>query len=414
MGTETEAPHVDIPSQKERLSSTVIALGFVSLFMDMSTEMAYTQIPRFLTLVLHVPSEIVGLIEGMAESAASLFRLVSGHLSDRSGRRKPLTVLGYGSSALAKPLMSLVTFWPFALLLRVADRLGKGIRTAPRDALITEATPPALRGRAFGIHRSMDTVGAMIGPLLGILLLKALASSSLSTRLRALFLFAGVPGLLAVLTLLLFVRETPKMVADRQVRLGANGGVKTLPRWRELSPLYRRFLGIVFLFNLGNFSDAFLLLRAQDIGYTPIGVMLLYAVFNMVEALLDYGVGILGDRFGRKPLIVMGYLIFGVTYLGIGYAPSKAILALFFILYGMYYAFTQGVQRAFAADFSDPQKLGAQIGAYHMVTGIALLPASLIAGKLYGIHPYLPFTLGATLAFLSAILLLFLPRPTIN
>ncbi|HLH81593.1 MAG TPA: MFS transporter [Chthonomonas sp.] len=400
--TQTEAVETS-----QRLSSTVVALGFVSLFMDMSTEMAYTQIPRFLTLVLGVPASIVGLIEGLAESAASLFRLVSGYLSDRSGRRKPLTVFGYGSSALAKPLMALVTLWPFALLLRLIDRLGKGIRTAPRDALITEATPIALRGRAFGLHRAMDTIGAVVGPLLGILILKAIRGD-LSHQLRVLFLFAGIPGLLAVLTLLLFVHEKRDSAPKKPAT------ALPLPKWSELSPLYRRFLVIVFLFNLGNFSDAFLLLRAQDIGYTAIGVMALYALFNVVEALLDYNIGILGDRIGRRPLVIAGYLLFAVVYLGIGLAPSKLVLAIFFVMYGLYYALTQGVQRAFAADFSDPTKLATQIGAYHMVVGLALLPASLIAGALYQYRPFLPFILGALLASLSALLLTRLPSPNTN
>lgn len=404
MSIETETQAETTP---QRLSSTVIALGFVSLFMDISTEMAYTQIPRFLTLVLGVPASIVGLIEGLAESVASLFRLVSGYLSDRSGRRKPLTVLGYGSSALAKPLMALVTLWPVALLLRLIDRLGKGIRTAPRDALITEATPMALRGRAFGLHRAMDTIGAVIGPLLGILILNAIRGN-LSHQLRTIFLLAGIPGLLAVLTLLLFVHEKPSSTYQKPAT------ALSLPKWSELSPLYRRFLVIVFLFNLGNFSDAFLLLRAQDIGYSATGVMALYALFNVVEALLDYNIGILGDRIGRRPLVIAGYLVFAVVYLGIGLAPSKAILAVFFVVYGLYYALTQGVQRAFTADFSDPDKLATQIGAYHMVVGIALLPASLIAGALYQYRAFLPFVLGASLACLSALLLANLPSPNTN
>ncbi|CEK17945.1 Major Facilitator Superfamily transporter [Chthonomonas calidirosea] len=404
MSIETETQAETTP---QRLSNTVIALGFVSLFMDISTEMAYTQIPRFLTLVLGVPASIVGLIEGLAESVASLFRLVSGYLSDRSGRRKPLTVLGYGSSALAKPLMASVTLWPVALLLRLIDRLGKGIRTAPRDALIAEATPMALRGRAFGLHRAMDTIGAVIGPLLGILILNAIRGN-LSHQLRTIFLLAGIPGLLAVLTLLLFVHEKPSSTYQKPAT------ALSLPKWSELSPLYRRFLVIVFLFNLGNFSDAFLLLRAQDIGYSATGVMALYALFNVVEALLDYNIGILGDRIGRRPLVIAGYLVFAVVYLGIGLAPSKAILAVFFVVYGLYYALTQGVQRAFTADFSDPDKLATQIGAYHMVVGIALLPASLIAGALYQYRAFLPFVLGASLACLSALLLANLPSPNTN
>ena len=401
-----------------RLSRNVIALGFVSLLTDVASEMTYTQVPLFLTGVLLAPAKVVGLIEGVAESVASLLKLVSGRLSDRSGRRKPLTVAGYGLGAVSKPLLSLATVWPTVLLLRFLDRVGKGLRTAPRDALIAEATPPALRGRAFGLHRAMDTTGAVLGPLLGYWFLQ-----NLSSDIRHLFLFAALPGLLAVLTLLFFVRERKpvkdapppsegeRRSADKAEPPSAKPAGGFNLHWQSLDPVYRRFLLVVFLFNLGNFSDTFLILRAQSVGFTPKEILLLYALFNVVEAVFGYGAGALSDRVGRRPLILTGYCIFALVYLGFAFVTSRAAVCLLFVFYGGYYTLTQGVQRAFAADLSDPAQRATQIGAYHTIVGLALLPASLLAGVLYDRNPALPFVLGACLAAASALLLLFQRTP---
>ncbi len=383
----------------------MIALGFVSLFTDMSSEMAYTQVPLFLRTTLGAPAWAVGLIEGIAESAASLLRLVSGWLSDRAGRRKPLTLLGYGFGAISKPLLSLAQAWPTVLGLRFLDRLGKGLRTAPRDALIAETTPPAIRGRAFGLHRTMDTTGAVLGPLLGYWFLAHIGGDQ-EHRWRALFLFAGLPGLVAILTLAAFVRE-PRVVKPP----AAAPPPLALPRWRDLQPEYRRFLLITLLFNLGNSSDAFLILRARSLGFGAMEILLLYAAFNVVEALLGYAAGILSDRMGRKPLIIAGYGVFAVVYLGFAFAHSKTAVWALFLLYGGYYTLTQGVQRAFAADMADPKQRATQIGAYHTVVGVALLPASLLAGLLFDRSPAAPFLVGAVTALVSALLLFRQGKP---
>jgi MFS family permease len=399
----------------KRLSSTVVALGFVSLFTDIASEMVYTQIPLFLTQILHAPFAVVGLIEGVAESTASLLRLAAGRVSDHTGRRKPLTIAGYGFGAIAKPLLYLATGWPMVMALRFLDRVGKGLRTAPRDALIAEETAPELRGRAFGLHRAMDTTGAVLGPLLGLWFL-SLYVASRERQLRALFLFAGLPGLLAVLILLVFVREKKLQSAaipDRSAESAPSGGA--LLRWHDLNPNYRRFLGITFLFNLGNSSDAFLILRANHLGFDNQRLLWLYAAFNVVEAVLGYAAGVLSDRVGRRPLIIAGYGIFALVYLGFGLVNSNTAPAIWglFLLYGGYYTLTQGSQRAFAADFADPARRGAQIGAYHTVVGIALLPASIIAGRLYQWNQSAPFLLGAVTAILCAMLLFSLPlKPT--
>ncbi len=401
---------------RRRVSDTVVALGFVSLFTDMASEMVYTQLPLFITQVLGQSPAVVGVIEGIAESTASLLRVVAGNVSDLSGRRKPLTIAGYGLGAIAKPLLFLAAGWPMVLALRFLDRVGKGLRTAPRDALISEETTPEMRGRAFGLHRAMDTTGAVLGPLLGVWFL-SLTISSTEDQLRRLFLFAGIPGLLAVLTLIFFVRERDaKTKVEKQelapVRAAATPGV--LARWRELDPVYRRFLVIAFLFNLGNSSDAFLILRAHHFGYDSQALLWLYAAFNLVEAILGYSAGSLSDRIGRRPLIIAGYVIFAFVYLGFALVnryTSAAIWPLF-LLYGGYYTLTQGSQRAFAADYADPARRGAQIGAYHTVVGLALLPASIIAGRLYLWNQPAPFFLGAATAVLCALLLLTLPTGT--
>ncbi len=395
---------------RPRLGRTVIALGIVSLLTDISSEMAYTQVPIFLTGVLGAPAYVVGLIEGIAESTASLLKIVAGYISDRMGRRKPMLVLGYGFGAISKPLMALAAAWPMVLLLRFLDRFGKGLRTAPRDALIAETTPQAIRGRAFGLHRTMDTVGAVLGPLLGLWFLSHITGDQ-GHQLRGLFLFAGLPGLLAVLTILFAVRERP-IAPDKWDHERDLQRVVSPPRlrWRDLTPSYRRFLVITALFNVGNSSDAFLVLRAKGLGFTSHEILWLYAAFNVVEALLGYGAGTLSDRVGRKPLIICGYFIFGAVYLGMALAATKAAVWGLFLSYGLYYTFTQGTQRAFAADFADPAQRATQIGAYHTVVGCALLPASLLAGLLFDRDPALPFYLGAGTALASAVLLLmFLP-----
>ena len=401
---------------KIKLSRTVVALGFVSLFTDIASEMVYTQIPLFLTQVLGARAEVVGLIEGVAESTASLLRLVAGRISDHTGRRKPLTIAGYGFGAIAKPLLSLAAGWPMVLALRFLDRVGKGLRTAPRDALIAEETPRELRGRAFGLHRAMDTTGAVLGPLLGLWFL-SLYTASTERQLRALFLFAGIPGVLAVLILLFFVREK-KQAVPPITESGAEPKSSAAPllRWRDLDPAYRRFLGITFLFNLGNSSDAFLILRANHLGFDSKMLLWLYAAFNVVEAVLGYAAGILSDRVGRRPLIIAGYAVFAVVYLGFALVSAQTSAAIWplFLLYGGYYTLTQGSQRAFAADFADPARRGAQIGAYHTLVGLALLPASVVAGRLYTWNESAPCLVGATTAVLCAILLLRQPASRLS
>ncbi|AIE83780.1 MFS transporter [Fimbriimonas ginsengisoli] len=378
----------------EGLSPTVKALGLVSLLTDFSSEMVYPLNPVFLTKVLGAPAWAVGLVEGAAESTASILKLYSGRLSDRVGKRKPLTVAGYSMAAVAKPMIGLAGPWGVMLAARLLDRAGKGIRSAPRDALIADTTSPLNRGRAFGLHRSMDTTGAVLGPLMGYVFLQRFPG-----QFRSLYLLAFLPAVLGVVVLVTVVRERAK--TGEAIKGSAAFSIS------GLSPSYRRYLLIIGLFALGNSSDAFILLRAQTMGVRADQMLLLYALFNVVEATLGYAAGGLSDKVGRKPLIVAGWTIFALVYLGFALASSPGIAWALFVAYGLYYTFTQGTQKAFAADLAHADRRGAELGAFHMLLGLGALPASLIAGALFSrVSPSAPFFMGAFTAALSAGLLL--------
>lgn len=402
----------DGPAPAPGLSPTVRALGWVSLCTDLSSEMVYPLTPGFLTRVLGAPAWAVGLIEGVAESTASLLKLFSGRLSDRSGRRKPLALAGYSLGAVSKPLIAVAGSWPHVLGARFLDRVGKGLRAAPRDALIAESCPPEQRGRAFGFHRGMDTTGAVLGPLVGWLFLHFFPND-----LRSVYALALVPGAIGVLLMALLVREKPahKPAHKPAAQVLAK---PSQPRftWRGLSGPYRRYLLIVGLFGLGNSSDAFLLLRAQDVGVAPQNALLLYAAFNMVEACLAMVAGRLSDRVGRRPLLASGYIVFALTYAGFALldrmpSPGAAVWLLFG-LYGLYSTLTQGVQKALVADLVHPARRGEETGAFHMLLGLAALPASLLAGALYSqLSPSAPFVVGTATALTAALLLMSTPSP---
>jgi len=384
------------------LSPTVKRLGIVSLLSDVSSEMVYPLNPIFLTRVLGAPPWALGLIEGIAESTASLLKLYSGWLSDRMGRRKPLAVVGYGLGAVGKPLIAMATGWGYVLVARFVDRLGKGLRTAPRDALIAENCPEDQRGRAFGFHRAMDTTGAVLGPLAGFWLVSTLLSGSETHRFVMLYWIAFVPGVLATAVLAVGVREARAATAASERRM--------LPSLRGLSRGMRWYLAIVAVFSIGNSSDAFLILRAQqDMGIPTQSIFLLYTVFNVVEAIMGYGVGVLSDRLGRRPLVALGWGVFSATYLGFAFLGGPIAAVGLFVLYGFYYTLTQGVQRALAVDLANPLRRATEIGAFHMVVGVSALPATQLAGVLYGMDHRLPFVVGALAAAAAAILMLVIP-----
>ncbi len=379
------------------LHPNVWIAGLISLFTDVSSEMLVPVLPLFLANTLGTPIRAIGLIEGLAETTASVVKAASGWLSDRMGRRKPLMAWGYGLSNALKPLLGFTGTWGQVLAIRVADRFGKGVRGAPRDALLADSTEPAQRGRAFGLHRAMDTVGAAIGPLLAWLILLRGPG-----HYRVVFWWAAVPGIVAVALLVAFLRETG---------VGPRGNGPILRNWslslRFLSPRLRRFMLVGVLFALGNSADAFLILRAQDLGLAAALVPLAYFIFNASYALLSYPAGALSDKVGRKPVMGVGFAVFALIYFGFGAATRSWMAWPLFLLYGLYYAGTEGIQKAYIVDHADSDQRGTAVGVYNALTGLAALPASLVAGLLWdGIGPAAPFYLGSATAAVSALLLL--------
>ncbi len=381
------------------LSPNVVALGLVSLFQDISSEMIYPLLPLFLANVLGADKAIIGLIEGIAESTASLLKVFSGWLSDRSGRRKAWAVGGYSLSALVKPAVALAQAWPFVLAVRFLDRVGKGVRTAPRDALLAASSPAESRGRSFGLHRAMDTTGAIIGPLLAFVLLPVF-----SGNYRPVFAVTLIPGLISVALLVFLVRER-----HVQAPPGERQGLRI-----SLAPFdrqFRLFLLAVVVFTLGNSSDAFLLLRADATGVPSVQIPLLWLVFNIVYALASTPAGALSDRIGRRGVIVGGYAVFALVYLGFARATTAWHIWLLFAAYGLYYGLTEGVQRAYAADLVPDHLRGTAFGVYHTLTGLALLPASLVAGWLWQtIGVPAPFFYGAVMSGLAVAIFVFALR----
>ncbi len=374
----------------------VFVLGLTSLLTDLSSEIVYPLLPIFLTTVLGAPLSAVGLIEGTAESTAGLLKAASGWLSDRMRRRLPLTIAGYGVSALTKPLLALASAWPQVMLLRFGDRLGKGIRTAPRDALIADSTAPARRGRSFGFHRAMDTLGAVMGSL------AALAALALAgERFRLIFLLASIPALVGVAALLL-VRE------QRSSR--------PAPAARErghfhFSGRFKLFLAAAAVFALGNSSDAFVILRARNLGLSSLGAVAAYVLFNLVYAALSMPAGSLSDRLGRKNVVIAGFLFFSLVYLGFALAGGAAAVWPLFAAYSVYMAMTEGVTKAFTTDLAPAGGRGTALGAFHAVTGVLALPSSLVAGLLWDrLGAAAPFYLGAATGLAAALMLLVFLR----
>jgi len=381
------------------LSRNVVALGLVSLLTDVSSEMIYPLLPLFLTRVLGAGQTYVGLVEGAAESAASLTKLYSGWLADRLGKRKSLVVTGYTFSTFTRPLVAFALAPWHVLAIRFSDRLGKGLRTSPRDALIAASTDRALMGRAYGFHRSMDHLGAVTGPLLAFGLL-----ALLGVQLRTIFLLAAIPGLLSVLILIMWVTE---------VGVAPTISLETPRPKSRLDGRLVRFLLIVTLFTLGNSSDAFLLLRAQDVGIGVAYLPLLWMFFHLVKAATGMPGGILSDLRGRRGTIISGWLVYALAYLGFGVASQPWQIWGLFAFYGLYFGLTEGVERALIADLVPAERRASAFGLYHFCIGIAALPSSLLMGYLYQhFGAGFAFTVGAILAAVSALLLALLLRPS--
>jgi MFS family permease len=362
--------HVGRPSPP--WARNVGILGLAAFFTDVASEMVYPVLPFFLTAALGVGPAILGTIEGVADSAASLLRVASGWLSDRLHRRKALTIAGYGASAVGKALLPLATGWAAVLLARLVDRIGKGIRTAPRDALVVESATAETRGRAFGLHRALDTLGAVVGVAIAYVVL-----TSHPGAYAAVFVWALVPAVLGVLVLAL--------VRDPRV-LDARPAFAERPRWHTWPPALRWFLVIALVFALGNSSNAFLLLRASTLGQAPTTSLLLYLVYNVVYAAVSYPAGRLSDRVGRRALLVAGYAIYAVVYVGVALLRGSQdawLLWPAFAVYGLYAGLTDGIERAVVAELAPASARGTALGLHATIVGAALLPASLLAGALW-------------------------------
>ncbi len=370
----------------------IIILGLVSLLTDISTEMVYPLLPMFLTQTLGASPAILGLIEGIAESVASLLRVFSGYISDRVGRRKPLAIVGYAASTLGKVFLVVAQAWPTVLAGRFVDRFGKGVRTAPRDALIADSADPARRGRAYGLHRAMDSLGATLGVILAIVLLRSGAGN-----VRAIFLWSLIPAALGV-GVLFFARDV------RPERIGTQAPVL---RWSVLPAKLRAYLLVVFLFTLGNSSNQFLLLRAQNVGVATAAVLVLYLVFNITYTVVAYPAGRLSDWMGRRTLLVAGYALYGLVYLGFGLASSPGSLWVLFPVYGLYMGISDGVEKALVADLAPTSIRATAIGLHATLVGIGLLPASLLAGWMWtSFGPAVPFYFGGILGCAAALAVL--------
>lgn len=387
-----------------RLAPNVLALGAVSFFTDASSEMIYPLLPLFITTTLGGSAVFVGAIEGTADSVSALLKLASGWLSDRTRRRKPLVVAGYLLASAVRPLVAIAQSVTHVALIRITDRVGRGIRGAPRDALIADSVEPDMRGRAFGFHRAADHAGAVVGPLIVFVLI-----SQLGVGLRTIFWLAAIPAALAVITLIVAVREVPPAVSAP-----SSSSSPTLAPPSRLGGRFFAYLATLLLFTLGNSTDAFLLLRATELGVTTALLPVLWAMLHLVKAVSSTPGGVLSDRLGRKPVIVVGWMVYAVVYLLFGHASDAWHLWVLFAIYGVYFGLTEGVERALVADLVPVARRGAAFGWYNLAIGLGALPASVIFGAIYDrFGAVTAFTVGAAAALAASVgLWIVVPSPS--
>jgi MFS family permease len=381
----------DPPGARKRLPAAIIALGFTSFFTDVGTEMIFPLLPAFVASLGAAPA-FLGLVEGLADATSSLLKLASGYIADKR-RKKPFVLAGYGVAAVARPLVALATAPWHVLAVRLTDRVGKGIRSAPRDALIANSVDKAQAGRAFGFHTAMDHAGAVCGPLIATLLL------ALGWQLRSVFWFALLPGALAF-AMLLTVRETPASAT-------ADIGTPTPDAKAALPKSLTRYLAILALFSLGNSSDAFLLLRARELGVQVVAIPVLWAVFHVAKVVSSHFGGSWSDRVARSKLIVGGWSVYALTYLAFGVARQSWQVWALFVVYGVYYGLTEPAEKALVRDLAPPSSRARAYGFYNFIVGAAALPAGLLTGWLWQTwSPRVALGCGAGLAAVSAAALL--------
>jgi len=381
-------------------NKNILFTGLTSFLTDTSVKMVYSVMPMFL-MSIGASKISLALIEGIAESTASLIKGLSGFWSDKIGKNKPFMLIGYGLSALIIPLYTFVVSPVQVLILRFIERFGKGIRTAPRDSLIAGSILNNETGRSFGLQKAMDNSGAIAGPLVAFTLL-----SLFHENYRMIFLIAGIPAILAIFVIIFGIKEARKNKHDLFTRF----------HFKDFPAKYYLFLGIIFIFTLGNSTDALLLVKANETGVTVVLIPVVYLITNTVSVLASIPIGSLSDRIGKEKILITGFVIYAVVYYGFGVTTSTGAIIALFALYGLYSAATDGIQKAFISDITDSNKKGTGLGIYNALLGITLLPASLIAGFLYDkVNSSIPFYFGAVTAALSALLMLiyFLKYKTI-
>ena len=409
------------------LPRNVVAISLVSLLNDASSEIIYPMLPAFLALALNASPKAIGVVEGVAESVSSLLKLLSGYFSDRTGRRKGLVVVGYGLASVMRPLLALTTTWYQVLAVRFTDRVGKGLRSAPRDAMIADAAPPSERGLAFGFHRAMDHGGAVLGPLIGLALLWLFAANPrtpTAADYTTIFLFASVPALLAMLVLIFGVKETRRVPAPAPAAVPAGGssGAPAAPAaagrgsgltLRGFDSNFKWFLVLVALFTLSNSTDAFLIRRAQMAGVsTGQGTLLLWSALHLSKVLSSIVGGDLSDRLGRKTLIVAGWVLYAAVYLGFARVSTPGGAWALFLVYGVYFGLAEGAEKALVADLVRPEQRGTAYGLYNLAFGVTVLPASLLMGAVWDWRgPATAFAVSAAIGATAALLLVFAVKP---
>jgi MFS family permease len=387
----------DLKTKISKVPKNILVLGLVSFLNDISSEMIYPVVPIFLSTVLGVPATILGLIEGLADATANILMAISGVVSDKIHRRKVFVSLGYGFSAVSHLLMSMAYAWPTVLISRITNRAGKGIRTAARDAIITESSKKESRGLSFGVHRLMDNFGGVLGPLFAVGILALLKNDY-----RTLFLIAFVPTLIGVILISIFIKET-----EGEKYLGK----KIKFEWIKTNASYKIFLLISVIFAIGNSSEAFMILRSQNLGLSVSLTILTYVLFNITNSIASLPAGLVADKIGSRKVLFVGYLIFALVYFLFGFADSSKIVWFLFPAYGVFLALTDGVAKSYISRLVPHEIVASAFGIYHTLLGVATLFASVIAGFLWTYTgPRSPFYFGSVLALIAALLFLILTK----